>query len=608
MARRESRPHATVPDRIGRYEVLLPIGSGGMGTVYLARRHGVGGFRRDVALKVMHSHLRDAGKFKTALIEEAKIAGRIRHPNVVPVLDVGVDAAGVYLVMDYVEGDSLAGLQRVAKATGAGLPASVGLRVLVDALAGLHAAHELTDEAGQSVALIHRDFSPQNILVGVDGMSRLTDFGVAKARTNLEQTNVGLLKGKLRYMSPEQIRCDPIDRRCDIWAAGVVAWELLAGRRLYASKHEAATMLQMVSEPPPRLRTMRPDIPVALEKAVTSALQLNVDKRCPTAKQLADHIAEAAKEMNSLADRETVADFVSSLVGAVLITRREQVSEVRRLREEITAIRASAVLPRAGASSSDVAVAPAGPEVEPEDVSTVRVPADRIDLEDGTETETTRQLHAPTRKRTASAVAREDITEIQAVADAMRRPARRLGRIVPSLVVVLALLAGFAVVRECTRSRVPEPLAAAGPATATVAATATWGADPAVTASDSTEIAARSGNPTLTVEADLPVAVLRVGEREFSIEEPTRELAVPLTAQEHDRAIRIEATSADGRRTSADLAPGDTTIELRFPRRSVPRAPVATPSKPSKPSAPSKPTQQPSPPPLATNPYLRKDR
>lgn len=569
-----------------------------MGTVYLARRHGMGGFRREVALKVMHAHLRNAPGFSAAIIEEARIAGRIRHPNVVPVLDVGMDGSGVYLVMDYVEGDSLSGLHRVAKATQRVIPMGIALRVFVDALAGLHAAHELRDERGQSVGLIHRDFSPQNILVGIDGMTRLTDFGVAKARTNLEQTNVGLLKGKLRYMSPEQIRCEPLDRRCDVWAAGVVAWEMLAGRRLHQGKPEATTMLQAVSKPPPKVRTVRPDVPVGLEQVVGWALQLKPEDRCPTAKHLAERLSKAARQVDWLADREEVAEFVSSLVGEVLVTRRQQVSEVRKLREEITAIRSSAVVAEPAPSDSDlVPVARA----EPEDASTVRVAAALLQEEDEPDSETTRQLMRPPAAVSAPFEVREETTDMHSATDGFRLPTHKVvGRVVPSLVVALALLTGVVVVRECTRT--PEAgLVSAGEADDGIQGpTAAGRESDAPSESSTAKAAARSDNPTLTIKADVPVAVLQIGDREFSFDSPTRELAVPLTLSETESTVQVTATSADGRRISAELDAGETSLNLRFPQQA---------GRPAiKPSPRPKPATAPAAPPLATNPYLRNNR
>src|SRR5580692_5111010 len=162
----ESEKQRPFPDRLGRYELLLPIASGGMATVYLARTLGAGGFERDVAVKLMHPHLRREPNFTRDLIQEAKIAVRIRHPNVVPVIDVGDDVAGLFLVMDYIEGDTLGSLHSQVFSEGADFPMRIAMRILLDAVAGLHAAHELCDETGKPLNVIHRDFSPQNILVG----------------------------------------------------------------------------------------------------------------------------------------------------------------------------------------------------------------------------------------------------------------------------------------------------------------------------------------------------------------------------------------------------------------------------------------------------------
>src|SRR5262245_34519927 len=216
---------APFPERLGRYEVLLPIASGGMATVYLACSTGMAGFEREVALKLTHAHLRDSPEFVTALIDEARLAGRIRHPNVVSVLDVAEDPEGLFIIMDYIEGESLAGLQRILRKRDIRMPLDVALRILDDILEGLHAAHELTENDGSPMHLVHRDVTPHNVLVGLDGISRLTDFGVAKAVTRLTQTASGLVKGKVAYMAPEQAEGTELDRRCDVWAAGVVAWE-----------------------------------------------------------------------------------------------------------------------------------------------------------------------------------------------------------------------------------------------------------------------------------------------------------------------------------------------------------------------------------------------
>jgi len=315
------------PERVGRYEVLLPIASGGMATVYLARSVGVAGFEREVALKLTHAHLRENREFASDLIEEAKLAVRIRHPNVVSVLDAGEDSHGLFLVMDYVEGDTLAALQAGAASRGSRLPWRVGLRLLLDALAGLQAAHDLRDVDGRAMGLVHRDFSPQNVLVGIDGTGRLTDFGIAKAVTRLGQTSTGVIKGKLGYMPPEQARGMPLDRRCDVWAAGVVAWELIAGTRLY-SGDEAAMLLKIVSETPPPLHEVVEDVPAEIERAIARALEPDRNRRWPTASAFARALQAAAQPLELIGEPEEVADAIQDLVAGKLESRRLQAREI----------------------------------------------------------------------------------------------------------------------------------------------------------------------------------------------------------------------------------------------------------------------------------------
>src|SRR5690606_7461695 len=273
MPHPDRQPTAPFPEKVGKYELLLPIGSGGMATVFLARSTGVGGFARDVALKLVHSHLRADEESKLHLLEEAKLSARIRHPNVVSVQEVDEDPFGLFLVMDYVEGDTLAGLERAAKKAGNPLNDRLIARLLNDALLGLHAAHELCDERGAPLGIVHRDFTPQNILVSVEGITRLTDFGVAKAADRAVRTKTGLIKGKIAYMAPEQARGHKLDRRCDVWAAGVVAWELIARRRLYTSEDDVSTLLKIVTERPTRLREVAPHVAPELDEAVAWALE-----------------------------------------------------------------------------------------------------------------------------------------------------------------------------------------------------------------------------------------------------------------------------------------------------------------------------------------------
>ena len=334
-----------------------------MGTVYLARATSIGGFEREVALKLIHSHLKDNASFAGDLVEEAKLTVRINHPNVVSVIDVGEDPFGIYLVMEYVEGDTLAGLQKRAVAsTEKQLPVRYGLKLLLDALTGLHAAHELKDPAGNPTGLVHRDFSPQNILVGVDGIGRLTDFGIAKAATRISDTTTGTIKGKIAYMAPEQARGAAIDRRTDIWAAGVVAWQIITGKRLYAGQeNEVATLLKIASEAPPRLRDVMPGVPALFDEAVARALTMNPEERWPTALAFKQGLLQACRTHGEVADTDEVATFVSRVVDSVVVERRRRVEEILRLRAQVVelAARADASTPALTPSQEVLAVDPA---------------------------------------------------------------------------------------------------------------------------------------------------------------------------------------------------------------------------------------------------------
>jgi serine/threonine-protein kinase len=309
-----------------------------MAKVFLARASGLGGFERHFAVKVMHEDLRDEPSANEELIKEAKLAARLRHPNVVAVLDVGQESGDVFLVMEYVEGDVLSGLGRAAKALGERLPAAIAMRILADSLAGLHAAHELCGDDGTSLQLVHRDFSPQNILVGVDGVARLTDFGIAKVAGSVTLTRKGLVKGKVAYMSPEQVRGMSLDRRSDIWAAGVVAWELVAGRRLYPPGDDIVTAFRIVSQPPPRLRTVEPETAPALDECIARALSPDLDQRFATAEEFRRALIAALDA--PMADPADVARHVQRLVQPALDARAKEIEAVLQRRTDAAPARA----------------------------------------------------------------------------------------------------------------------------------------------------------------------------------------------------------------------------------------------------------------------------
>lgn len=302
--------------RIGRYDLVAELASGGMATVYLGRLSGVGGFQRNVAIKVLHPHLAYDAEFVEMFLDEARLAAMIHHPNVVPIQEVEEGEHGYYLVMDYIEGDTFAALLSRAAAMGQPVPQDVVLRIGLEMLAGLHAAHELCDERGQLIGVVHRDVSPQNVLVGTDGVTRLTDFGVARAASRLSATRNGQLKGKLAYMAPEQATGDEaLDRRADVFSAGVVLWEALALRRLFKASNEAATLSRVMSEPIRSPAEFNPSVPPAVAQVCLYALSRDVNARYATAAQFGEALEIAARQSGAIATNREVAAYVAQVVG-----------------------------------------------------------------------------------------------------------------------------------------------------------------------------------------------------------------------------------------------------------------------------------------------------
>jgi serine/threonine-protein kinase len=317
---------------LGRYELIGELARGGMGTVYLARHAGEAGFQRLFAIKVMHAHLAEDGDFVDMLRDEARLAARIHHPNVVAIVDLGNQEDLHYVVMDYVEGPPFGTL---IKRSGPEPNLERILTVVADTLEGIHAAHILTDEDGNDLHIVHRDVSPQNILVGVDGVARITDFGIAKAETRIASTRTGTRKRKLAFMSPEQITNDElVDKRADIWAAGVVLWTALAGKNLFRAEGDAATMHNVLTKEIPLPSTVGRKPPAFLDSVVMRALQRNPEDRYATALEMADALRMVAAKNDLQCSRQTVASWVNELFTEELALRRKAIRTAARRREE----------------------------------------------------------------------------------------------------------------------------------------------------------------------------------------------------------------------------------------------------------------------------------
>jgi serine/threonine protein kinase len=297
--------------RVGRYDLVAKLASGGMATVYLGEVRGVGGFQKPVAVKICHEQLRDDPEFHARFLDEARLAARIRHPNVVSTLDVS-DEDGLFLVMEWVEGGRVSDLCRAQRALNLHVPLEIAARVAVDTLNGLHGAHATADADGTPLHVVHRDISPQNILVATDGITRVVDFGIAKAESRAAVTADNSVRGKAGYMAPEQIAHDDVDHRADLFSFAVVLWEMLAGERLFQRDSQAATMEAVARAPIPSLRSFREDVPEALAAAIERALRRDPAERFESALAFADAIEAAVRP----ASARVVAAFVDQLLGA----------------------------------------------------------------------------------------------------------------------------------------------------------------------------------------------------------------------------------------------------------------------------------------------------
>ena len=326
IAAREQGPFVPTSSvgAVGRYALHHRIAAGGMASVHLGRLQGEGGFARIVAIKRLHPHLSQDPAFVSMFLDEARLVARIRHPNVVPTLDVVAAEGEMLLVMEYVPGESLARLAQAMASRGEPVPPRLAAAIVCGALHGLHAAHEAHDEHGAPLHIVHRDVSPQNILVGTDGIARLLDFGVAKARSRLSETRDGELKGKLAYMAPEQLHDRPLDRKTDVYAAGVVLWEVLTGQRFHGDASEASIVERVLYGTVAPPTSVIPSLPPAIDAVVLQALARDPDARHATARDMADAV-EAVLGIASMSD---VSAWVHDVAGAELARRAALVAQV----------------------------------------------------------------------------------------------------------------------------------------------------------------------------------------------------------------------------------------------------------------------------------------
>jgi eukaryotic-like serine/threonine-protein kinase len=317
-------------DVLGRYELLLPVAAGGMAMVWAARLRGTRGFQKIVAVKTMLPKLSEDPQFERMFLDEASLASRIHHPNVVEVLDLGEANGVLFIAMEWLDGVPLNQVMKAAKSA-SGIPSVVAIHILTHAAEGLHAAHELKDDDNAYIGLVHRDVSPQNILVGHDGLTKMVDFGLAKATALGDgATRAGQLKGKISYMAPEQIRGDPLDRRADVFALGVVLYAVTTGKHPFRRESEGATLFAISAPDPAPAPSRFMTYPPELEAVLMKAIAKDPDKRHGSALEFARALEGTLPQAERAHGGERVAEFIKGLLGAQHEQQKAALAEALR--------------------------------------------------------------------------------------------------------------------------------------------------------------------------------------------------------------------------------------------------------------------------------------
>lgn len=310
------------PVMIGRYELVTRLAIGGMAELFLARERGIAGLERLVVIKRILPHLADQPSFVEMFTREARFVAGLSHPNVVQIYDLGHENNSYHIAMEYIHGSTLRELQLLAEEQGISFSHSVSTSIIEQACRGLHAAHELRDMEGKPIGLVHRDISPHNLMCTTEGNVKLLDFGVAKATEGVEATYSGSLKGKFAYLSPEQCLHQNLDRRSDIFALGIVLWELCTGQRLFKRRTELEMMQSIIRGDVPAPSSIDPTIPPALERVIFKALAGDPRHRYETAEQMRQALLSACQKSDLPTGDDQIAQFVSQIAGRYLDERR----------------------------------------------------------------------------------------------------------------------------------------------------------------------------------------------------------------------------------------------------------------------------------------------
>lgn len=515
-----------------------------MAVVYAARQLGAAGFERLVVVKRVHRHLLGNKDFFNMFRDEARVAALIHHPNVVAVSDV-VEAEGeLLLVMEYVEGSSLSTLRGAAREEKLKFPIPVALRIAVDTLAGLQAAHDALDMRGNKLDLVHRDVSPQNILVGVDGSSRVIDFGIAKARHRLTETKSGSLKGKYSYMAPEQTRGMPVDRRTDIFAWGVVLHEMLTGERLFRGENEFDTMRRIWEMPIPNLSQVNPAVSPALDAVVQRALARNVEERFSSANEALDALEKAG----AIGSPRDVAAFIDKAAG----------ERMRERRRALHGMLEGRVLPLA-----------------------LDLPLDKDDsqttLSPHSQPSSSQPRLPPERSEGSIAVAQKTIVEVPHAKNKNAAAIAILAGISTLTMIAIVLAIGLFAHRSSTIALGSHASASSSAALAappeTASSPAAVATQTATAPTSTTTNALAPGEVAFTVHADSPIVDVRLkGMHRLEISGNSARIV----AASWKGKLRVDATLQGGKNAIASVASGADSAELVSPQHTTGATPAAT--------------------------------
>jgi serine/threonine-protein kinase len=311
----------------GRYELIEQIAAGGMAEIWLARQYGLPDFHRIVVVKKLNEDLKESETFVRMFLDEARTSAQLTHPNVVQIYDLGFKDGEYFIAMEYIHGEDLVEITHSAVETEQLIPIGHVVRIVADALKGFHHAHTLVGTDGRPLGIVHRDVSPHNVLVSYDGMVKLVDFGIAKARTQTEVTGSGMLKGKHAYMSPEQVRGDPVDHRSDIFTIGIVLYELSTGHRLFVGRNEVETLEAVLQAPIPRPSMRAADFPEKLDAIIMRALERDPERRYQSAQEMQ---LELERSIPNVPGSAELGAFMHRLFGPIADEKQKVLTFLRR--------------------------------------------------------------------------------------------------------------------------------------------------------------------------------------------------------------------------------------------------------------------------------------